>query len=218
MSVQRGLLSFSCNKVNGNMNKTMISAVNILQNAWHFIDLSLDCKQKTNHLTNQTHFYYRKGTNFSGNQRSVVADSCTWTDLKNYALAEYLLVAMNGSEFGAGSKRNSIDLSIGAKRNSFDIGGISTKRNSIDTDELVKRIHASKPKSVFLDSKPNVTAGHKYAFGKSSKIGDQALQTIKRAAFATETNDEVYWFSFTLHRSECVIVLSSVNFSCFKAL
>lgn len=99
---------------------------------------------------------------------------------------------MNGSEFGAGSKRNSIDLSIGAKRNSFDIGGISTKRNSIDTDELVKRIHASKPKSVFLDSKPNVTAGHKYAFGKSSKIGDQALQTIKRAAFATETNDEVY--------------------------
>lgn len=71
--------------------------------------------------------------------------------------------------------------------------GITTKRNSIDTDELVKRIHASKPKSVFLDSKPTVT-GHKYAFGKSSKIAatDQALQSVKRAAFATETSDEVY--------------------------
>lgn len=76
-----------------------------------------------------------------------------------------------------------------------DLGpsGVTTKRNSIDTDELVKRIHASKPKSVFLDSKPTVNTGHKYAFGKKSKIGtsDQALQSIKRAAFATETNDEV---------------------------
>lgn len=84
-----------------------------------------------------------------------------------------------------------------------DLGpsGVNTKRNSIDTDELVKRIHASKPKSVFLDSKPTVTTGHKYAFGKKSKIGasDQALQSIKRAAFATETNDEVRIFGLLHH-------------------
>lgn len=74
----------------------------------------------------------------------------------------------------------------------FDIESVnSTKRNSIDTDELVRRIHASKPKSVFLDSKPKVTAGNKHAFSKKSKIGDQALQSIKRAAFAIETSDEV---------------------------
>lgn len=66
------------------------------------------------------------------------------------------------------------------------------KRYSIDTDELVKRIHASKPKSVFLDAKPKIT-GQRATFGKKSKIDvtEQGLQSIKRAAFATETSDEV---------------------------
>lgn len=59
-----------------------------------------------------------------------------------------------------------------------------------DTDELAKRIHAAKPKSVFLDAKSQ-KLGNKHAFGKNSKIGDQGLQSIKRAAFATETSDEV---------------------------
>lgn len=68
----------------------------------------------------------------------------------------------------------------------------SAKRYSIDTDELVKRIHASKPKSVFLDGKPKATV-NRAAFGKKSKIDvtEQGLQSIKRAAFATETSDEV---------------------------
>lgn len=68
------------------------------------------------------------------------------------------------------------------------------KRNSIDTDELIKRIHASKPKSVFLDAKPNFV-GHKRTFGKRGKvgIGDEGLQSVKRAAFATETSNEVNW-------------------------
>lgn len=76
----------------------------------------------------------------------------------------------------------------------------SGKRYSIDTDELVKRIHASKPKSVFLDAKPKMnnqqaTFG---AFGKKSKIDvtEQGLQSIKRAAFATETSNEVQKFLF----------------------
>lgn len=66
------------------------------------------------------------------------------------------------------------------------------KRFSIDTDELVKRIHASKPKSVFLDAKPKMT-NQRAAFGKKSKIDvtEQGLQSIKRAAFATETSNEV---------------------------
>lgn len=66
------------------------------------------------------------------------------------------------------------------------------KRYSIDTDELVKRIHASKPKSVFLDAKPKMTT-QRATFGKKSKIDvtEQGLQSIKRAAFATETSDEV---------------------------
>lgn len=65
------------------------------------------------------------------------------------------------------------------------------KRYSIDTDELVKRIHASKPKSVFLDAKPKMT--NQRTFGKKSKIDvtEQGLQSIKRAAFATETSNEV---------------------------
>lgn len=70
---------------------------------------------------------------------------------------------------------------------------LQTKRYSVvDTDELVKRIHASKPKSVFLDAKPKIT-NQRQAFGKKSKIDvtDQGLQSIKRAAFATETSDEV---------------------------
>lgn len=68
----------------------------------------------------------------------------------------------------------------------------AVKRYSIDTDELVKRIHASKPKSVFLDAKPKMV-NQRAAFGKKSKIDvtEQGLQSIKRAAFATETNDEV---------------------------
>lgn len=67
----------------------------------------------------------------------------------------------------------------------------TVKRFSIDTDELVKRIHASKPKSVFLDAKPKMT--NQRAFGKKSKfdITEQGLQSIKRAAFATETSNEV---------------------------
>lgn len=66
------------------------------------------------------------------------------------------------------------------------------KRFSIDTDELVKRIHACKPKSVFLDAKPKMTNQHT-GFGKKSKIDvtEQGLQSIKRAAFASETSDEV---------------------------
>lgn len=68
----------------------------------------------------------------------------------------------------------------------------SVKRYSVDTDELVKRIHASKPKSVFLDAKPKMT-NQRGAFGKKSKIDvtEQGLQSIKRAAFATETSNEV---------------------------
>lgn len=42
------------------------------------------------------------------------------------------------------------------------------KRFSIDTGELVKRIDASKPKSVFLDAKPKMT--NQRTFGKKSKI------------------------------------------------
>lgn len=78
------------------------------------------------------------------------------------------------------------------------------KRNSIDTDELMKRINASKPKSVFLDAKPNFV-GHKRTFGKRSKvgIGDEGLQSVKRAAFATETSNEVnYRESVWSHRSK----------------
>lgn len=71
-------------------------------------------------------------------------------------------------------------------------GEPSVKRYSFDTDELVKRIHASKPKSVFLDAKPKMT-NQRAAFGKKSKIDvtEQGLQSIKRAAFATETSNEV---------------------------
>lgn len=70
---------------------------------------------------------------------------------------------------------------------------MSLQRYSIDTDELMKRIHASKPKSVFLDASSKVTHQGAAAFGKKSKIDitEQGLQTIKRAAFATETSDEV---------------------------
>lgn len=66
-------------------------------------------------------------------------------------------------------------------------------RMSIDTDELVKRIHAYKPKSVFLDAKPKMTNQHG-VFGKKSKmdVTEQGLQSIKRAAFASETSDEVW--------------------------
>lgn len=69
---------------------------------------------------------------------------------------------------------------------------MESKVTAIDTDELAKRIHASKPKTVFLDAKPQVW-GNKHQFGKSNKVGmtDQGLQSIKRAAFATETSDEV---------------------------
>lgn len=65
-------------------------------------------------------------------------------------------------------------------------------QQSIDTDELVKRIHACKPKSVFLDAKPKLTNQHG-VFGKKSKmdVTEQGLQSIKRAAFASETSDEV---------------------------
>lgn len=74
----------------------------------------------------------------------------------------------------------------------MSIGPDGKKRNSIDTDELIKRIHASKPKSVFLDAKPKIT-GHKGVFGRKGRIGigDEGLQSVKRAAFATETNNEV---------------------------
>lgn len=77
-------------------------------------------------------------------------------------------------------------------------GVSSAKRYSIDTDELVKRIHASKPKSVFLDAKPKMT-NQRAVFGKKSKIDvtEQGLQSIKRAAFATETSDEVELTIFT---------------------
>lgn len=70
---------------------------------------------------------------------------------------------------------------------------ISLQRYSIDTDELMKRIHASKPKSVFLDANSKTTYQGATSFGKKSKIDitEQGLQTIKRAAFATETSDEV---------------------------
>lgn len=67
----------------------------------------------------------------------------------------------------------------------------SIKRFSIDTGDLVKRIDATKPKSVFLDAKPKLT--NQRTFGKKSKIDvtEQGLQSIKRAAFAVETSDEV---------------------------
>lgn len=73
--------------------------------------------------------------------------------------------------------------------------GQQGKRYSIDTDELVKRIHASKPKSVFLDAKPKMNSQQATfgVFSKKSKIDvtEQGLQSIKRAAFATETSNEV---------------------------
>ena len=79
-------------------------------------------------------------------------------------------------------------------------GSNTGKRYSIDTDELVKRIHASKPKSVFLDGKPKA-AVQRAAFGKKSKIDvtEQGLQSIKRAAFATETSDEVKHSEFCVY-------------------
>lgn len=68
----------------------------------------------------------------------------------------------------------------------------SRRSSAFDTDELVSRIHASKPKSVFLEGEPKATA-NRAAFGKKSKIGvtEQGLQSIKRAAYAIETSDEV---------------------------
>lgn len=65
------------------------------------------------------------------------------------------------------------------------------KRGSMDSHDIVKKITAAKPKSVFLDGKPRIDRGFK--FGKSSQMGlqNQGLQNIRRAAFATETNDEV---------------------------
>lgn len=71
------------------------------------------------------------------------------------------------------------------------MNNVTDKRYSIDTDELIKRIHASKPKSVFLDAKPKVT-GHKGVFRKGKiGLGDEGLQSVKRAAFAIETSNEV---------------------------
>lgn len=64
------------------------------------------------------------------------------------------------------------------------------KRNSMD---IVKQIHATKPKSVFLDGKPTMNK-RQFGFSKGNKVGlnNQGLQSIRRAAFATETNDEVH--------------------------
>lgn len=70
-------------------------------------------------------------------------------------------------------------------------GNFNHKRGSMDNHDIVKQITAAKPKSVFLDGKPRVDRGFK--FGKNNQVGikDQGLQNIRRAAFATETSDEV---------------------------
>lgn len=71
---------------------------------------------------------------------------------------------------------------------------MDTKRHSINShSDIVKQITASKPKSVFLDG-PTLDR-RKYKIGKTNQIGlkEQGLQTIRRAAFATETNDEVQY-------------------------
>lgn len=67
------------------------------------------------------------------------------------------------------------------------------KRGSMDNHEIVRQITATKPKSVFLDGKPTLDK-RQFKFGKNTQIGikDQGLQSIRRAAFATETSDEVY--------------------------
>lgn len=70
---------------------------------------------------------------------------------------------------------------------------MDTKRGSIKSHTIIiNQITASKPKSVFLDGKP--TLDHRqFKLGKTNQIGirEQGLQSIRRAAFAIETNDEV---------------------------
>lgn len=72
---------------------------------------------------------------------------------------------------------------------------LDTKRDSIkfgNHTSIVKQITTSKPKAVFLDGKPTLDRSQ-FKLGKSNQIGvkEQGLQSIRRAAFATETNDDV---------------------------
>lgn len=67
------------------------------------------------------------------------------------------------------------------------------KRASIKSHtDLMQQITAAKPKAVFLDGKPTLDR-RQFKLGKTNQIGikEQGLQSIRRAAFATETNDEV---------------------------
>lgn len=69
---------------------------------------------------------------------------------------------------------------------------VAWRRNSFLNNDIVNQINAAKPKSVFLDDKPTFDKQH-FDFTQSNKLGlkTQGLQAIRRAAFATETNNEV---------------------------
>lgn len=70
------------------------------------------------------------------------------------------------------------------------------KRESIKNYlTIVQQVTASKPKAVFLDGKPTMDR-RQFKLGKTNQVGlkEQGLQSIRRAAFATETNDEVNKF------------------------
>lgn len=69
-----------------------------------------------------------------------------------------------------------------------------SKRNSFDNNEIVGKIHASKPKSVFLDGKPSFDK-RDINFGNKVAFQNGGLQSIRRAAFATETSNEASEFS-----------------------
>lgn len=64
-----------------------------------------------------------------------------------------------------------------------------SKRNSFDNSEIVGKIHASKPKSVFLDGKPSFDK-REINFGNKVAFQHGGIQSIRRAAFATETSNE----------------------------
>lgn len=82
---------------------------------------------------------------------------------------------------------------------------MDTKRDSIKSHTIIlNQITASKPKSVFLDGKPTLDR-RQFKFGKTNRIGikEQGLQSIRRAAFAIETNDEV---SICIHSIVCHVI------------
>lgn len=65
----------------------------------------------------------------------------------------------------------------------------NSKRNSFDNTDIVGKIHASKPRSVFLDGKPSFDK-REINFGNKTAFQHGGIQSIRRAAFATETSNE----------------------------